>query len=365
MSYRRESNQTCASGPKTLNYVVLNVLVLAAAALAADALKITAEAPPGWTDVSAQQASGDVVLVLKGPETSSFVMTRLGPLEIENRAVVRSLLVDVLAALNKSSGASYTITSNVENATFDNGLTARYIRADLQGKPRLVLAVADFGGEPLLATLMSNVPEMILPSILSGLRGPAATLRAGPGSSLDGQLSFKLPAGLGARALTERERKVGFVFAVVGHGSELMVQKLVEDIGKASEQPQILKGTVLSMAGVDEASYAGPVPLLTPAGSELVYSWAKLGGGSQFAAGFLPWGYLGYSILAKGPNASTLLVDTFKTLEVGPSGTPKLVANSPRIPLSAAPHPLPALAIAALLFAVLAAALAWKRRQAV
>lgn len=327
--------------------------------------KVGAEAPPGWTDVSKEQAKGDVVLVLKGPETSSFVMTRLGALETGNRAVIRALLIDVLAALNKTSGANYTISSNIETATYDNGLTAHYLRADLQGKPRLVLAVADFGaGEPYLGTLTSNVPDMILPSILGGLRGPAGALRAGPGSSLDGQLAFKLPASIGGRPLTERERKVGFVFAAVGLGSEIMVQKLVEDIGPAKEQPQILEGTVLSMTGVQPKTLVPPQPLTTPAGPELVYSSAKLDGGSEFAAGYLPWGFLGYSILAKGPRAADLLVETFKTCDLGPSATPKLVAGSPRIPLKRRSRSLPALGIVGGLFALALSAAAWKRRRA-
>lgn len=339
---------------------------LALAASLARAATVTAEPPPGWTDVTAQQAQDNpnVVLVLKGPETSSFVLAKIGAIDLGNRAVVRSLLTDVLSNLSRKTGANYVVASNVESQTFDNGLTFYSIRANLDGKPRLVLSVADFGGEPMLGTLTSNVPEMIAPAVLSGLRGPASTLRAGPGASIDGQLAFKLPPGLGARALNERERKLGFVFAVVGHGSELMVQKLVEDIGAAKEQPQILRGAVLGMHGVDPKTYVEPRALPTPAGPEFVYASAKVEGGSEFVAGFLPWGYLGYSVLAKGPRAVDLTVQTFSSLELGTSATPKIVASSPRVPLERKSN-LPLVLGAAAFLAVIVSLLSWRRRQAV
>lgn len=327
--------------------------------------KITADPPPGWTDVTAEQGAADVVLVLKGPETSSFVLTKVSALDTGNRAMVRSLLLDVLSALNRRTNGNFTLASNVQTQSFDNGLTAHYVKANADGKPRLILAVTDFGGEPLLGTLTSNVPDMILPSVLSGLRGPASTLRAGPGSSLDGQLAFRLPADVGARAVTERERKLGFVFAVVGRGSELIVQKLVEDIGDPKEQPQILRGTVLGVNGVDPKTYVAPRALPTPAGPELVYASADVAGGAQFAAGFLPWGFVGYSVLAKGPNAVELLVETFSTLQLGASASAKLVASSKRVPLSTGSRALPAAAAGAAILALAVSLVVWKRRRAV
>lgn len=345
---------------------VLNVVLAPLLACAAAAADITADPPPGWT-VSADKPSGDIVLVLKGPETSSFVLTRLKALDLNNRAVVRSLLVDVLAGINDKSGLKFAPASEIQSFTYDNGLTAQVLRVNLDDKPRLALAVTDFGGAPMLGTLTSAVPDMMLPAILGGLHA-SGNVPAPPSISLDEQLQFSLPKGFSARALTEREQSLGFVLAIDGLGSELMVQKLVDDSTPVSEQPQILKGTAASMAGASPQS-VGPVTLIrTPPGTDFIYVTAKAqdaSGPTQVAAAYLPWGYLGYSVLAKGPNAGQLVVDTFSTLSLGSSALPKVIAETPRIPLpTSLPGGSPQLWAAGVgLGAFLLALAVWKGRR--
>ena len=64
--------------------------------------------PPGWEDVTAQASSPEVLLALKGPETSSFMLLRAPQtLPLSNRAAVRSYLEEVLAALKHKSGVEF------------------------------------------------------------------------------------------------------------------------------------------------------------------------------------------------------------------------------------------------------------------
>lgn len=344
---------------------MLSAALLFLLPLAAFAGSITADPPPGWA-LSDKAPEGDVVLALKGPETSAFVLTKLKPLSLDNRAVVRALLVDVLAAYNAKSGQKFIPSSQIRSVSYDNGLTAQVLRADLDGKPRLALALTDYGGQPMLATLTSAVPDMMLPSILGGLKADGA-VQARPGAgSLDEQLAFSLPPGLAARALSERERKLGFVLAVDGLDSELMVMKLVDEGTPIQEQPQILKGTVASMPDADPATVGETSLLRTPAGPDLIYASARAQSDAkiQLAAGYLQWGYVGYSILAKGPRAAELIVETFKTVSLGSSALPKVVAETPRIPVSRPVRPARAAAYAGgALLALAAVFLAWKRRR--
>lgn len=325
---------------------------------------ITADPPPGWSAADTQ-GSKDVVLALKGPETSSFVLTRLKPIALDNRAVTRALLIDALAAVSDKSGRKFLPSSEVRTKTYDNGLTAQVLSANLDGKPRLALAVTDFGGQPMLAVLTSAVPDMMLPSILGGLRAPGAPPPAVPAVSLDEQLQFSLPAGFSARLLTERERKLGFVLAVDGLGSELMVMKLVDEGTPVQEQARLLKSTVAAMPGAEPGT-VGPVSLTrTPAGPDLICARAKAPGGVELAAAYLPWGYLGYSILAKGPRARDLILETFKTLSLGSSALPRVIAETPRIPVPAPLSPARAAAYGAAAAACMAVTfLMWRRRRA-
>lgn len=318
------------------------VLLVAAAALswAAPDRPFAAQPPPGWEDGTPERADADVLVALKGPETSSFALTRVPRMHLENRAAVRGFLADVLEALNRRTGLAFVQSSAVQSASYDNGLTFLYVTASLDGKPRLVLGVAEFGGETVLGTLISAVPDMLMPAILGGLRARDGG-RAGPGrgsvQSGDGQLLFALPAGVSSRELTERERKMGFVLALKGLDTELMVLKVVEEPsgGAPKDQPLIVKQTVLGVPDVDAASLSEAELLDTPPGPDLVYAWAKVAdpAASRFLAGYMPWGYWGYSILAKGADPVGLLGRSFSTLALGPSALPKVVAATRPIPV--------------------------------
>ncbi|MEK7331246.1 MAG: hypothetical protein AAB113_10645, partial [Candidatus Eisenbacteria bacterium] len=68
---------------------------------------------------------------------------------------------------------------------------------------------------------------------------------------------------------------------------------------------------------------------------------AESSGGGEFAAGYLPWCYWGYSLLAKGPEAARLLRESFAGLEAGASAMPKLVAQTPDVPVGRSLPKLP------------------------
>lgn len=297
--------------------------------------------PPGWEDVTASRRDPKLLISLKGPETSSFVLTRLDPLPLDNRSVVRSLLLDVLREIEARTKLGLKPATNLVTVTFSNTLTAHYIRADIKDRPRLILAVTDMDGTYMMATLISSVPETMLPSLLGALKAQervaAVPAAAGSTETSDGQLSFALPAGMASRALTGRERKMGFVAAFTGLGSELMLMKLMEEGTPLQEQPEIVRGTALSVEGAQPASLQDVSKTVTSAGTDLVFASVKLrdpaGGESQFAAAYMPWGYWGYSALAKGPGAVELLKTLFSRLSLGSSAVPKLVAATPKVPL--------------------------------
>ena len=69
----------------------------------------------------------------------------------------------------------------------------------------------ELGGVCLLGTLASAVPETLLGPIVGGLKAGGESSPAAAGAlaeSLDGQLCFRLPAGVRLRVLTGRERRV-------------------------------------------------------------------------------------------------------------------------------------------------------------
>jgi len=307
----------------------------------ARAAAVSISPPPGWEDVTASKGGGDVVVSLKGPETSSFVLANVAPMSLEDRGLVRSFLIDVLASVNQKTGLGFTLSSNLNAATYDNGFTLYAVHADYQGKPRLVLGVVQVGDRMLLATLISSVPDTILPEIMGALKGelpPAPGAVGGKTPSLDEQLAFELPEGLTSRPVAESERKMGFVLAVQGLGSEIMVMKLVDDSTPVKDQPAVVRDTVLSMGGVDKNSISELSTLKTGAGPDLVFAWARSkdsAGGGQFAAGYMPWCYWGYSAIAKGPRAVDLMTQLFKRLSLGSAAQSRLVEATPSVPISA------------------------------
>jgi hypothetical protein len=259
---------------------------------------------------------------------------------------------------------------------YDNGVALYSVSADYQGKPRLVLGVMQSGADTLLATLISSVPDTLLPSIMGSIKNneaPAAKEGA-KAETTDNQITFDLPSGFATRPVSEAERKMGFVLAVQGLNSELMIMKLVDDSTAVKDQPAVVKDTVLSVAGVDKTSVSDVALLDTPAGPQLVYAAGRVqdtsGASGEFSAGYVPWCYWGYSVLSKGPKARELMTRVFSLAAQGSAANPTLVSKTPKIPLEqelkvhGQEIPLiPAAAAAALVVVVLIVFLAARRRR--
>jgi hypothetical protein len=252
---------------------------------------------------------------------------------------VRTFLSDVLYGINARTHLKFRPAANVETASYANGVAATCLRGDLDDKPRMTLAVMEVDGVYLLGTLVSAVPETLLPSILGSLKG-TGTRVAGASAvaeSADGQLRFRLPPGLRARALTPRERKLDFVAAFEGSGAELLVLKSADDGTPVKDQPEVVKGTVLAAPGVQPRTMTPLRYLMTSAGPDFIYASARVtdaAGEGVFLAGYMPWSYWGYSVLAKGAKAPELAVELFSSLSLGSGALPKLVAASPRLPVT-------------------------------
>ena len=305
---------------------------------AASPSSFSIEPPPGWSLSPQDGGNPDLVLSLQGPQKSSFALVRVEPVNWDNQASVRTLLTNVLSSINAQTHMDFKPASNLETATYANGLTARFIRADLDGKPRMALAVMQVDGVTLVGALVSAVPDTLLPAILGTLKGSgfAALSVSSTVVSEDGQLQFRLPFAVHARPLTQRERRLGYVAAFEGRGTEVAVMKLAEEGGLIADQPEILKSTARAAPGVDAASLSAVSYLATSAGPGLIYVWARAAdaaGESCFLAGYMPWSYWGYSILGKGLAAPDLIAELFGVkLSLGPAAVPKLVAASPRLP---------------------------------
>ena len=299
----------------------------------------TIEPPAGWSLVALPGDNPSLILSLKGPEKSSFVLARINPISLENRAAVRTVLSDVVSGISARTHLKFQAAANVETISYANGVTATCLRANLDGKPRMTLAVLELDGVYLLGTLVSAVPETLLPAILGSLKGTGAPVAGASAvaESVDGQLRFNLPAGLRARALTARERKMQFVAAFEGPGAELLVLKSADDGTPVKDQPEVVKGTVLAAPGVEPKTLTPMRYLMTSAGPDFIYASARLAdaaGEKVFLAGYMPWGYWGYSVLAKGAKVPELAAAMFSSLSLGPSAVPKLVAASPRLPVT-------------------------------
>ena len=299
----------------------------------------TVEPPAGWALAPVAEDSPNLVLSLKGPEKSSFVLARVNPVSLENRAAVRTFLTDVVAGISGRTRLKFRPAANVERTSYANGLTATVLRADLDEKPRMALAVMEVDGVYLLGTLVSAVPDTLLPSILGSLKGTGARVAGASAvaETSDGQLRFRLPPGLQARALTPRERRLEFTAALEGEGAEILILKLADDGTPVKDQPVVVKATVLAAPGVQPRTLTPGQYLMTSAGPDFIYASAQVAdasGDGLFLAGYMPWAYWGYSVLAKGPKAPELTVSLFSSLSLGPSAVPKLVAASPRLPVT-------------------------------
>ena len=299
----------------------------------------TIEPPAGWALAPAAGDNPSLILSLKGPEKSSFVLARINPVSLENRAAVRTFLTEVIAGINARTRLKFRAAANVESASYANGVTAYCLRADLDDKPRMALAVMEVDGVYLLGTLISAVPETLLPAILGSLKGSGSPVAgaAAVAETTDGQLRFRLPPGLRARALTPRERGMDFVAAFEGPGAEILILKLNDDGTPVKDQPVVVKGTVLAAPGVEPRTLTPVQYLMTSAGPDFIYASAKVAdaaGEGLFLAGYMPWAYWGYSVLAKGIKAPESVAAMFSSMSLGSSAVPKLVAASPRLPVT-------------------------------
>lgn len=315
----------------------LFVLPLMLASLAHSA-KPTLEPPPGWRDVARSgKKIRNAVIVLKGPETSSFIVKLAPGAPLDNPAGVRGYLNDVLAGIRDVSKKDYRSSGRIETRVFRNGLASQLLRAQLNGEDRLVLALFSADGIPHLAVLLSAAPEAMMPSLLGALdvgRVVGAIQSKGVVRSQDGQLELALGGGLRSRALIDLESAKGFVLIIQGSGSEILFQKLAEaDATKPGEQAAIVKEMTAASAGVPASDVSAVKEAPTAAGPIGVYAWAPAGAGDRMSVGYLPWGYWGYQLFGRGPAADDLLPGVLAALKAGPGAVPGLVASSPRIPI--------------------------------
>ncbi|MEK7389380.1 MAG: hypothetical protein AAB036_06760 [Elusimicrobiota bacterium] len=300
---------------------------------------LTLESPPGWSDAAIAGKDNGILIALKGPETSSFVVKRAREVALDNPAVVRGYLQDVLKGINKVGQSDYRGDGRVETVTFfRNGLSAHVMRARLRGEERMILGVFEVGTQAHLAVLISAAPGAMLAPLLGAIdlgSGANALRETGTVRSEDAQLEVALGGGLQSRPLLEAELAKGFVLAIRGAGSEILFQKLSNaEATNPQKQSATLRDLAAAAAGRQAASPLLSAP--TAAGPVGVYSWAKVGDDSsqRVVAGYLPWCYWGYQIFGRGSAADDFLVGVLAALKAGPGASPALVAGSPRVPLS-------------------------------
>jgi hypothetical protein len=309
-------------------------LVLAVSPVAIGQISI--DPPPAWTDATALHPSPKIVLFLEGPEGSSFVLTRLKSLDTTNRPVVTTFLLDVVNALNKQTKRSFVPSPKLKETRFDNGVKALFLRAKLNGQQRLILAVANLGGNPFLALLNSSIPDIMFPSTLGAVKISALEeTSTAPTLSADDQLEFNLPEDFILRPLSDSNRDSGIVLSIQGLQSSLVVKKInAPDTTDTKDEPAFLKAQIISLSSVDPGLVSPQKILPTAAGPSVLYMSAGVKGeGSldQVAIGYMPWCYWGYFISAKGPHAANLISQLFQTLSPGPSVLPRLLKETPKI----------------------------------
>jgi hypothetical protein len=318
-------------------FLTFTLLAAGLAAFAADGSPsaVTLDPPPGWSDITAKTPVKGVLLALRGPESSSFAVARMPASALDSAAGTKAYLESVLDELRAGARLDYRSNGRVESKTFRNGVTAHFLRATVDDQPKLLVAVIDAGGPPMLATLSSAAPDAMMGPLFGALRiGTLGAVRnSGTAQSADGQLQIALGGGLRSRDLSGDERRQAAVLAIQGAGSEVIFLKVEEEAASPKDQAAIVRAAAADAAKVplDGVSPARRAP--TPAGPSAVYAWAKISGSPdlRFAAGFLPWQYWGYSVLARGPQADELLVGVLAALKQGPAAVAGLVEASPTI----------------------------------
>jgi hypothetical protein len=313
----------------------LLAIALSSFASESAAPQVSLDPPPGWTDITGKPAVKGVILALRGPEGSSFAVARMPASAADGAAQTKAYLMKVLDDLRAGARLDYRSNARVESKTFRSGVTARFIRASLDDQPRLLVAVVDSGGAPLLATLSSGAPDAMMGPLFGALRlgTPGAVRSSGTAQSSDGQLQIALGGGLRSRDLTGDERRKGAVLAIQGAGSEVIFLKVEEEDASPKDQAAIVRATAADAAKVALDGVSPARRAETPAGPAAVFAWAKISDtpDMHFAAGFLPWQYWGYSVMARGPQAEELLVGAMAALKQGPSAVAGLVQASPQI----------------------------------
>ncbi len=312
-------------------------LCAGAAAAAAHPPAPGMEIPPGWSAAAATSAMPQALIVLRGPESASFIVAPAGAVP-PGASGVKRYLAKVLEGIKSGSGGDYRTDGEIETRLFRNGVSAQMLRATLDGRPRLVVALLDAGGAPLLATLSSAAPEAMLTPLIGGLRpsAPEGEVRmSGVERSLDGQLEIALGGGRRGRALTVDERGRGAVMAVQEAGAEIVFFKLSPQDAAAKDQPGLVRATVADELKVSLDSVPPARRAPTPAGPAAACTGAAVPGSPdlRFAAAYLPWGYWGYSALARGPKAEDALIGVLAALKPGPDALPKLLADTPVLEL--------------------------------
>ena len=216
-----------------------------------------------------------------------------------------------------------------------------------------------------MGTLSSAAPDAMMGPLFGAMRLPAGEIRdTGTAQSSDGQLQIALGGGLRSRELSSEERRRGAVLAVQGAGSEVLFLKVEDEEASPKDQASIVRAAAADAA---KSSLDGVSPALravSPAGPGAVYAWTRISGAQdmRFAAGFLPWQYWGYSLLARGPQADELLVGVLAALKQGPSAVSGLVSATPviELPGESGRRGLPAGAAALVLGAI---AFVWSRSR--
>ena len=322
---------------RALLAVPLLAAALAASAADGAAPAVTLDPPPGWSDITGKPAVKGVILALRGPEGSSFAVARMPASSAADAAATKAYLMTVLDNLRAGARLDYQSNGRVESKTFRNGVTAHFMRATVNDQPRLLVAVVDAGGPPMLATLSSAAGDAMMGPLFGGLRvGTSGAIKtAGTAQSTDGQMKIALGGGLRSRDLTGDERRQGAVLAIQGAGSEVLFLKVENEDAAPKDQAAIVRATAADAAKVALEGVSPAKRAETPAGPSAVYAWAKIADTPdlRFAAGFLPWQYWGYSVLARGPQADELLIGALAALKQGPSAVDGLVKASPKIEL--------------------------------
>jgi hypothetical protein len=307
-----------------------------AAAAPAPAPGVSIDPPPGWSDVTGKTRVRGVILALKGPESSSFLVAKMPASALESAAATRAFLTRALEQLRAGARMDFRSNGRVETRVLRSGVTLRFLRADLDGAPRLIVAALDAGGPPFLATLTSAAPDAMMGPLFGALKlgaAAGAVRDSGFAASLDGQFLIALGGGLRSRDLTPDEKRQGAVLSIEGAGSEVLFLKVEDDDASPKDQAAIVRAIVADAAKTSLDAVSPARRAATPAGPAAAYAWARIPSSPdlRFSAGFLPWAYWGYSIMGRGPQADELLVGALAALKPGPSSVAKLLEATPRL----------------------------------